>query len=233
MIDSIITPLVIPAWEETLGPHSDRAFAQYILSVLCYGFQIGFNHSHTIQSASANMASAQLHPEVIDQYLGKESALGRTLGPFLASFSLPELQINYFGVIPKRQPGKWCLITNLSFPKGGSENDGIDCSLTYTTVDHVADVAVRLGTGALLAKVDIESAYRLIPVHPDDCPLQAVRWCDQNFVDPMLPFSVRSAPKILNAIADTLHWHLQWNSIHYLHHFLDNFILLAPPHFSH
>ena len=175
------------------------------------------------------MASAQLHPESIDQYLGKELALGRMLGRSIASFSLPELQINCFGVIPKRRPGKWCLITNLSFPKGESENDGIDCSFTYTTMDHVADVAVRLGTGALLAKFDVELAYRLIPVQPDDCPLQAVQWCDQIFVDPMLPFSLQSAPKILNALADTLHWHLQWSSIQYLHHFLDDFILLAPP----
>ena len=107
-------------------------------------------------------------------------------------------------------------------------NDGIDselCSLSYTTVDHVAEVAVGLGPGALLAKVDIESAYRLIPVHPDDRPLQAVRWRDHISVDPMLPF----APKIFNAVADVLHWHLQRSGIRQIHHYLDDFIVLAPP----
>ena len=60
------------------------------------------------------------------------------------------------------------------------------------------------GRGALLAKVDIEAAYRLTPVHPQDRPLQAMRWDGDIYVDPMLPFELRSAPKIFNALADAL-----------------------------
>ena len=47
------------------------------------------------------MASAQLHPEVIDEYLRKELDMGRMLRPFPSTFSVPELHINRFGVIPK------------------------------------------------------------------------------------------------------------------------------------
>ena len=86
-------------------------------------------------------------------------------------------------------------------------NDGIDsplCSLAYTTVDQVAELVVELGKHTLLAKVDIESAYRLVPVHPHDRPLQAVKWGGKSYVDPMLPFGLRSAPKIFNAVADAL-----------------------------
>ena len=43
--------------------------------------------------------------------------------------------------------------------------------MVYTTVDDVALIVSRLGKGALMAKVDIESAYRLVPVHPEDRPL--------------------------------------------------------------
>ena len=78
-----------------------------------------------------------------------------------------------------------------------------------------------------MAKVDIESAYRLIPVHPQDRPLQAG---DQIFVDPMLPFGLRSAPKIFNAVANGLHWHLQRSGIQHLYHYLDDFMMLGPPH---
>jgi hypothetical protein len=56
-------------------------------------------------------------------------------------------------------------------------NDGIDpalCSLSYTTVDDIAELVLELGKCSLLAKVDIESAYRLIPVHPQDRPLQVM-----------------------------------------------------------
>ena len=111
-------------------------------------------------------------------------------------------------------------------------NDGITpelCSLSYTAVDHVADAVASLGAGAQLAKVDIESAYRLIPVHPQDRALQAVQWQDHIYVDPMLPFGLRSAPKIFNAVADGLHWHLTHCGIAHIYHYLDDFIMVAPP----
>ena len=58
-------------------------------------------------------------------------------------------------------------------------NDGVAkelCSLEYVTVDHVAAVVRRLGAGALMAKIDIRSAYRIVPVHPDDRPLLGMKW---------------------------------------------------------
>ena len=71
----------------------------------------------------------------------------------------------------KHQPGKWRLITDLSFPEGASVIDAIDpalCSLEYTSVEQVAEAALKLGSGSLLAKIDIKHAYRLIPVNPLD-----------------------------------------------------------------
>lgn len=56
-------------------------------------------------------------------------------------------------------------------------NDGIDpemWSLQYTLVEKVARVAQRLGKDTLLAKVDIQAAYCLVPIHPDNCPLLRV-----------------------------------------------------------
>ena len=71
------------------------------------------------------MSSASLQPSVIDDYLHRELAKGRIAGP-VSSPLLPHLHISRFGVIPKRhQPGKWCLILNLSSPDGRSVNDGI------------------------------------------------------------------------------------------------------------
>jgi hypothetical protein len=156
------------------------------------------------------MLSACMHPEVIQAYLDKECAAGRMLGPFSspALGGLPPLQVNRFGVITKgHNTGKWRLITDQSYPPGLSVNDGIDpelCSLTYTSVDAVAKVVASYPPGALLAKVDVESAHRLIPVHPSDRPLQAMEWEGAVYVDPMLPFGLRSAPKIFNAVADGL-----------------------------
>ena len=96
-------------------------------------------------------------------------------------------------------------------------------------IDEVVELAVQLGTGAPLAKADIKAAYRLIPVHPQDRPLQAVKWDNQIFIDPMLPFGLHSAPKIFNAVADALQWCLCSREVPLIRHYLDDFILVAPP----
>ena len=92
------------------------------------------------------------------------------------------------------------------------------CSLSYISVDQVADIAAQYGGGALLAKVDVESAYRLIPVHPQHHPLQGLMRGSKIFIDPMLLFGLRSAPKSFNAVADALNWYLhQHGTPHVLH----------------
>ena len=82
------------------------------------------------------------------------------------------LQISSFGVIPKKdQPGKWHLIVDLSSPSGASVHDGISAdefTLHYITVDQIICSVSRLGKGALMAKFDVESAYRNVLVHPSD-----------------------------------------------------------------
>ncbi len=93
------------------------------------------------------------------------------------------LHINRFGTIPKKhQPGKWRLITDLSYPEGKSVNDAIDkslCSLSYVSVHDVANTAVALGEGSQIAKIDIKSAYRLVPVQPQDRIWLGMQWKDQ------------------------------------------------------
>ena len=49
------------------------------------------------------------------------------------------------------------------------------------------------------------------------------------YVDPMLPFGLRSAPKIFNALADALHWHLRQSGIEHIEHYLDDYIIIGPP----
>lgn len=56
-----------------------------------------------------------------------------------------------------------------------SINDGVEpelCSLTYTIVDQAAKIVTTLKIAALMAKVDIESAFRLVPIHPHDHAVQ-------------------------------------------------------------
>jgi len=51
-----------------------------------------------------------------------------------------------------------------------------------------------LNSESLSRRFDIESAYRLIPVHPNDRPLLGMIWKGKLYVDTTLPFGLRSAP---------------------------------------
>ena len=48
--------------------------------------------------------------------------------------------------------------------------------MSYTRVDDEAKAAAQRGRGALLAKVGIKNAYRMVPLHPEDRPLLAMIW---------------------------------------------------------
>ena len=85
--------------------------------------------------------------------------------------------------------------------------------LTLICVDDAARAETRLGQGALLAKVDIKSAYRMVPVHLEDRLLLGMSWNGALYVDAALPFGLRSAPKIFNAVADTVEWILKQEGV--------------------
>ena len=119
------------------------------------------------------------------------------------------IQCKKLGVIPKSAPGEWRLILDLSFPCQHSVNDGISrelCSLHYPTVDEAIGHILTLGKGALLAKVDIKHAYRNIPIHQLDRHLLGMQWEGNLYIDTVLPFGLRSAPKIFTAMADMAEW---------------------------
>ncbi len=176
------------------------------------------------------MPSARNHAEVIEDYIQGELAGSRFIGP-LPPEEVDRVHVSRFGVIPKGHTGKWRLITDLSYPKGASVNDGIAprlCSLCYTSVDKEARAAMHLGRGTLLAKLDIKSAYRLLPVHPADRHLLGVRWKGCTFVDAMLPFGLRSAPKIFTAVADALEWCCYREGVTWVDHYLDDYVTMGP-----
>ena len=151
------------------------------------GFQVGYNdhRSKGLRSSRKNIDGAIQHPEVVDEYLAQEMTFNRLVGPFVKA-QLPSIQISRFGVIPKsHQMGKRRLIVDLSHPKSYSVNDGIPkslCGLSYITVDDAINKVLELGPNTLMAKIDIKSALRLLPVHPADRHLPAMEWQNKIFL---------------------------------------------------
>jgi len=230
-MNSIHTPLDRREWDWLLQRHPDQRFRSYIVEGLREGFRVGFNHSSELRRVSRNMPSATAHPEVISDYLATECSEGRVIGP-LHPEQFPQVHISRFGVIPKGTTGKWRLIIDLSSPSGASVNDGVDenlCSLSYTSVWDAARGVLGKGAGALMAKVDIKHAYRNIPIHPADRVLMGMMWEGGLFINTALPFGLRSAWKIFNAVADAVEWIAKQHGVTFIIHYLDDFLQVGRP----
>ena len=87
---------------------------------------------------------------------------------------------------------------DLSHPEGNSVNDGIEpdlCSLTYASIDDAVELVLKMGKGTMLAKLDLESAYRIVPVHLQDRLLLGMKWDGKLYIDSALPFWLTLGPK--------------------------------------
>ena len=54
-----------------------------------------------------------------------------------------------------------------------------------------------------------------------------IRWQDHVYVDRSLPFGLWSAPKILTAFADMVAWAIHCHGVHFLPHYLDDYLFLG------
>ena len=218
--------------EKELSNHPDQSFAGYIIQGPKLGFRIGYRYEEsTLKQSKRNMTVD--NPQVVSDYIAEELASDRLVKLSLEEAESLGIHCSPIGIIPKKnKPGKWRLIVDLSSPTDASVNDGIQkelCSLSYTSIDAVADKVLSLGKGTFIAKMDIKQAYRMVPVNPTDRWLLGMRWEDQVFVDKTLPFGLRSAPLIFSAIADALAWIMKQRGVSFVDHYIDDFVTLGAP----
>ena len=139
---------------------------------------MGFNYSQALKQKSRNLLSTSDHPAVVDAYIDKELSLDHLMCIDNPS-TLPWFHSSPIGIIPKKhKPGKWTLIVDLSAPEGHSVNDGIEkalCSLSYISIDSIANTVLQLGPSTLLGKMDVKEAFRIVPIHPSDRFLLAIQ----------------------------------------------------------
>ena len=142
----VSSPIDIYRLELELANHPDKTFVFNLLSMLREGAHIGYSGPRT-RRVFPNLISAAQLPDVVTSNLHKEVTLGRVAGPY-----------------PSPRP-------HLSYPQGTSINDHIPkdpFSLSYVRVDDAISILQSLGRGAFMAKTDLKSAFRLIPIHSND-----------------------------------------------------------------
>ena len=206
-----------------------------ILRGITEWFRIGYDASTAqLKQQATNMLSALAHREVVSRYITEELQATRLVcvGSEEVARSMG-IHCCQLGVIPmKNRPNKWRLITNLSAPEGYSMNDGIDkelSSVSYISVDNVVARMLKLGRGALLAKMDVKQAYRNVPVSPEDRLLLGMCWEGKVYVDTALPFGLRSAPLIFTALAEALLWIMRQRGATNTDNYINDFVTAGAP----
>ena len=227
-----VTPIIIGKLSPFLMGHPD---ANYLINGLQAGFTLGFIGLRSSSSCS-NFKSCVDMPHIVLEKLHAELKAKRIQGPFdIPPF--PYMKISPIGLVPKKAPGQYRLIHHLSNPKGQSVNDFIDqlfSSVNYSSFDDAVSHLVSLGPGTFMAKTDIDSAFRIIPIHPLDHELLGFTFLDKYYFDTCLPMGASSSCAILERFSTAIHWiaftHLK---VQHMVHILDDFLILGTQNSCH
>ena len=142
-----------------------------------------------------------------------------------------QFRISPLGVVPTKTPGSYRLIHHLSYPRGASVNDGIapeHSAVSYSRIDDAVGLIKQCGRGCFLAKTDIESAFRIIPIHPGDYCLLGMCWEGQYYYDRCMPVGCSSSCKTFESFSTALEWiakHVL--GVPHMIHLLDDFLLVS------
>ena len=227
----VATPLRPEAWRQALAKHPNPAWVAALVQGIQQGFRIGLQEHPQCRPRLTNTPSARDHSEVVDQFVQAQVSQGYMAGPFPAQ-DCANIITSGIAVIPKKTPGKWRVIVDMSSPQNASVNDYLRRELThvaYASIEDAAHLMHHLGHNCQLAKLDIKEAYRIIPVHPEDRVFQGIRWKDAVYVDCQLPFGLASAPAIFSAVSQALEWILRQRGVRAVIHYMDDFLLLGAP----
>ena len=146
---------------------------------------------------------------MIDDKIRKELALGRIMGPYDVAPGFYNYVISPLGVVPKKVPGEYRVIHHLSYPQGSSVNDSIPREFSAVSYSNIHDAISFIKSSpqtVFMAKLDIESAFRIMPIAPADRPLLGFRWRSLYYMDAVLPMGCSSSCAIFEAFSDALHW---------------------------
>ena len=187
-------------------PEDDKKF---LLMGYKNGFKIGHPGSCCTQD-SPNLKTALEHKEFVSQKIASELNAGRLGGPFKFK-PFPNFIVSPLGVVPKKNPGSYRMIHHLSYPRnsGCSENEHIPKELTsfaYAGIQDAISYIKKLGKGCYMSKTDVQSAFRIMPIHRSDYHLLGFSWEGEYYYDKAVPFGASSSCRLFEATSKALEW---------------------------
>jgi hypothetical protein len=209
--------------------YPNAAAAHTLVTCIRQGVSLGYTGSRSGTRFGNNLVSAMPNEAAIDKDMAKQLSLGRRVGP-LACHPFPFFRSNPLGVVFKRGSTKPRIIHHLSWPRNGPNvNAGLDdFDVKLDAFDQAVQSLRACGPDTFMAKIDIEAAYRCIPVRPPDWPLQGLQWKGHTYFDIVMQFGLSSATAIFEWYSSAAEFIAKRSfAIRYLHHYVDDFLILA------
>ncbi len=228
LFEGLPTPIKLSVLDTWLIGY-DANVSKFLHNGFAFGFSLEYT-GHRVARDSECLASALERPQVVQQKLSNEIALGRVAGPF-SGRPLTNLQCSPIGLVPKHEPNTFRLIHHLSFPTGQSINDFIcrdSCTVHYASFDRAVGLAVEVGSGAWMAKVDVKSAFRLLPVAPADYELLGFSFNGSFYYDKCLPMGCSISCSLFEKFSTFLECKVKlFSGSRFLTHYLDDFLFVG------
>lgn len=169
----------------------------------------------------------------MEDKIKKEIKEGKIPSPFFFPPPFSDFRLSPLGLVPKMDLGAFHLIHHLSYPPDMPLNDevvDVEASVSSASFDEALVLLRHFGKSALLAKADIKSAFRLLPVHPMGFNSLDFQFNDSFYFDRCMPMGFSLSCFYFEAFATFLQSVLSENtssggSLHYL----DDFLFVGPP----
>ena len=216
------------AWQSYLRDYPDPTLVDTLSNIIRHGANVGFSGPRHLIQLCSNLTSAIEHGPAIQLDINKQLASGRLRGPFPQP-PLPHFRCSPLGAVTRKRSSKVRRIHHLSWPRGSSVNDGIpdhEASIVYEAFSCAVRDLIEAGPGSLFIKLDLEQAFRQIPVRREDWHLLGFQWGRHFYHEIALSFGLRSAPYIFNLFAEALHWIMARHLPAFIRHYLDDFLLI-------
>ena len=227
-LNEIVTPVRVDRLAYWLEGY-DESEKKYLLNGFREGFSILCEDLPTLVNSAKNQKPAIQKPEVLQKLLEKEIKNNRIAGPY-SEIPFKNLHVSPLSIRPKKTPNAFRLIHNLSSPLGDSVNDGIpkeQATVQYETLDDAIKIIQELGPSSYMAKSDIQGAFRIIPVLPEDRLLLGMEFRGAWFFDKNLAMGARTSCMIFTRFSRALQWICKEKlGIKFSCHVLDDFLFL-------
>jgi hypothetical protein len=225
----VVTRLRRAAWVEGLSDHPDRNFAYKLIEYIDNGVPLFYDGPRLNQTFPNWKSCVELREDVEKSMLYDINKQWK-VGPF-ANQPFDYFVGSPMGAFSKPSnigPPKIRVIHDLSWPPYRSVNHFIPeslCSVKYVTIDSAVSIIKKLGPGCLMAKIDLENAYKQIGVRQKDWYLLGSTWPNKDgvtqfYFDTVLPFGGRSSATLFNSFADGLEHIMFKNGVSYMIHYL-------------